>query len=103
MEQDKHPPYSLWAIVKYFLYLGYAGFGGPVALVGYMHTDLVEKRRWFTDRGLWSGALGPGGAASASRVEAGIGTGNPLRTAWLLSRQQGQGIRPGRGSGARQG
>jgi chromate transporter len=36
------------ALVKYFLYLGSLGFGGPVALVGYMQRDLVEQRAWFT-------------------------------------------------------
>ena len=68
MEQAKNPPYSLWAIVKYFLYLGYAGFGGPVALVGYMHTDLVEKRRWFTEddykEGMALSQLSPGPMAA---------------------------------------
>ena len=36
------------ALLKYFLYLGSLGFGGPVALVGYMQRDLVEHRGWFT-------------------------------------------------------
>ena len=36
------------ALLKYFLYLGSLGFGGPVALVGYMQRDLVERRAWFT-------------------------------------------------------
>ncbi len=40
------PPLS--ALVRYFLYLGALGFGGPVALVGYMQRDLVEGRKWFT-------------------------------------------------------
>src|SRR4026207_1908606 len=40
---------TLWQIVRYFLYLGTIGFGGPVALVGFMHRDLVEKRRWITE------------------------------------------------------
>jgi len=37
---------SLIELVRYFLYLGTLGFGGPVALVGFMHRDLVERRRW---------------------------------------------------------
>ena len=28
-------------LLRYFLYLGSLGFGGPVALVGYMQRDLV--------------------------------------------------------------
>ena len=35
-------------LVRYFLYLGSLGFGGPAALLGAMQRDLVEKRRWFT-------------------------------------------------------
>jgi hypothetical protein len=35
-------------LLKYFLYIGSLGFGGPVALVGYMQRDLVERRAWFT-------------------------------------------------------
>ena len=31
------------------LALGTWGFGGPVALVGYMYRDLVEKRRWISE------------------------------------------------------
>ena len=37
---------SLAQLVRYFLYLGTFGFGGPVALIGFMHRDLVEQRRW---------------------------------------------------------
>ena len=36
------------ALLRYFLYLGSLGFGGPVALVGYMQRDLVERRGLFT-------------------------------------------------------
>lgn len=39
---------TLRALLRYFLYLGSLGFGGPVALVGYMQRDLVERRGWFT-------------------------------------------------------
>ena len=41
--------YSLWQLVRYMLGLGTWGFGGPVALVGYMYRDLVERREWMTD------------------------------------------------------
>jgi chromate transporter len=38
-----------WPLIKYFLYLGTFGFGGPAALVGFMHRDLVEKRGLLTE------------------------------------------------------
>ena len=60
--------YTLWALVKYFFYLGYAGFGGPVALVGYMHRDLVEGRKWITEEdykeGMALAQLSPGPMAA---------------------------------------
>jgi chromate transporter len=43
------PSYSLWQLVRYMLALGTWGFGGPVALVGYMYRDLVEKRQWISE------------------------------------------------------
>jgi chromate transporter len=43
------PAYTLTDITTYFLKLGTIGFGGPVALVGYMHRDLVEDRKWITE------------------------------------------------------
>lgn len=43
------PCYTLGQLVLYMLRLGAFGFGGPVALVGYMHRDLVERRGWITE------------------------------------------------------
>ena len=40
------PPVSLPQIARYFLRLGTFGFGGPIALAGYMQRDLVERRGW---------------------------------------------------------
>lgn len=62
------PHYSLKNIVLYFLQLGYSGFGGPVALVGYMHRDLVEKKKWISEEeyktGLALAQLAPGPLAA---------------------------------------
>ena len=41
--------YTLWQLVRYMLGLGTWGFGGPVALVGYMYRDLVERRQWISE------------------------------------------------------
>lgn len=62
------PRYSLWQLVLYMLRLGTLGFGGPVALVGYMHRDLVEGRQWITEadyrEGLALSQLAPGPLAA---------------------------------------
>ena len=41
--------YTMWQMVLYMLRLGSLGFGGPVALIGYMHRDLVERRGWISE------------------------------------------------------
>lgn len=62
------PNYSLWQLAKYFLRLGSLGFGGPVALVSYMHRDLVENRQWISEEeykeGLALAQLAPGPLAA---------------------------------------
>ena len=49
MGETSAPAYTLRQLVQYFFKLGYAGFGGPVALVGYMYMDLVERRKWISE------------------------------------------------------
>jgi chromate transporter len=62
------PPYTLWQMVAYMLRLGALGFGGPVALAGYMYRDLVEQRHWITEsdykEGLALAQLMPGPLAA---------------------------------------
>jgi chromate transporter len=59
---------SLQQLALYFLKLGAIGFGGPVALVGYMYRDLVETRRWIGEddyrEGLALAQLMPGPLAA---------------------------------------
>ncbi len=61
-------PSTLWQLVRYFLRLGALGFGGPVALVGYMQRDLVEGRKWIAEadykEGLALAQLSPGPLAA---------------------------------------
>lgn len=60
--------YTLIDLIKYFLKLGTTGFGGPVALVGYMHRDLVENKKWINEsdfkEGLALSQLAPGPLAA---------------------------------------
>src|SRR2546422_10011321 len=55
-------------LARYFLRLGALGFGGPIALVGHMHRDLVEARGWFTEdeyrEGIALAQLSPGPLAA---------------------------------------
>src|SRR5438874_1809064 len=55
-------------MVRYMTKLGTIGFGGPVALVGYMHRDLVEERKWISEadykEGLTLSQLMPGPLAA---------------------------------------
>jgi chromate transporter len=59
---------SMGELCRYFLRLGAVGFGGPIALVGYMQRDLVEKRRWIGEedfrQGLALSQLAPGPLAA---------------------------------------
>ncbi len=45
---DTLKPVGLWELVLYFLRLGSSGFGGPIALAGYMQRDLIP-RGWISE------------------------------------------------------
>jgi chromate transporter len=70
------PNYRLGAMVQYMLQLGAIGFGGPVALVGYMHRDLVEQRKWISEaeykEGLTLAQLMPGPLAAQLAIYLGF-------------------------------
>src|SRR5215204_5825006 len=61
-------PCTLQEFLLYFLQLGTLGFGGPIALAGYMQRDLVERRRWISKQdyveGLALAQLAPGPLAA---------------------------------------
>jgi chromate transporter len=60
--------YTLLELTRYFLRLGTLGFGGPVALVGFMRRDLVDARGWISEaeykEGLALSQLAPGPLAA---------------------------------------
>jgi chromate transporter len=55
-------------LLQFFLWLGATGFGGPIALVGYMEREFVERRGWVTRQELKDGLafsqLAPGPLAA---------------------------------------
>lgn len=61
-------PPGLPEFLLYFLRLGTFGFGGPIALAGYMQKDLVEERNWISledyVEGLAFAQLSPGPLAA---------------------------------------
>src|SRR5438270_11207171 len=61
-------PCTMREFLLYFLRLGTFGFGGPIALAGYMQRDLVEQRRWISKQdyveGLALAQLAPGPLAA---------------------------------------
>lgn len=90
-------PYSKQPSLKnfflYFLYLGTFGFGGPIALAGYMQRDLVEKKKWISKEdyldGLALAQLAPGPLAAQlamylGYVRAGIFGATAVSLAFIL-------------------
>src|SRR6266853_5098544 len=67
-QPQARPRVSLTEFALYFLKLGCIGFGGPIALVGYMQKDLVDERKWISQEdylnGLAFSQLAPGPLAA---------------------------------------
>jgi chromate transporter len=70
-EESKASPtvqVALGEFLAYFVRLGTLGFGGPIALAGYMQRDLVEQRHWVSKadylEGLAFAQLSPGPLAA---------------------------------------
>ena len=86
-------PTDLRKLALYFLRLGTLGFGGPIALVGYMQKDLVENRKWFSQedylQGLAFCQLSPGPLAAQLAIylgwlQAGVLGGSLTGIAFIL-------------------
>src|SRR5215813_3839480 len=79
---EAQPQATLAEFVLYFLKLGCIGFGGPIALVGYMQKDLVDERKWIGQedylQGLAFSQLAPGPLAAQLAMYLGFVRGGVL-------------------------
>ncbi|NPU93890.1 MAG: chromate efflux transporter [Gammaproteobacteria bacterium] len=44
------PPISFWQAFRFWLKLGFISFGGPAGQIAIMHSELVERQRWLSER-----------------------------------------------------
>src|SRR5476649_2055933 len=47
---DAPPAPTLWQAFRFWLKLGCISFGGPAGQIAIMHQELVERRRWISER-----------------------------------------------------
>ena len=43
-------PPTFWQAFAYWLHLGFLSFGGPAGQIALMHEDLVERKRWISEK-----------------------------------------------------
>ncbi len=43
-------PVPFWEAFRFWLKLGFISFGGPAGQIAIMHTELVERRRWISEK-----------------------------------------------------
>jgi len=86
-------PVPFWTFALYFLRLGATGFGGPIALAGFMQRDLVDERGWISRQdfldGLALAQLAPGPLAAQlamylGYVRGGLGGATVVAIAFVL-------------------
>jgi len=44
------PAVGFWEALRFWLKLGFISFGGPAGQIAIMHTELVERRRWISEK-----------------------------------------------------
>ncbi len=47
---DAPPAIGFWSAFRFWLKLGFVSFGGPAGQIAIMHAELVERRRWISER-----------------------------------------------------
>src|SRR5262249_23470889 len=76
------PHYTVADLLRYFLRLRAVGLGGPIAVWGYMHRELVEERGWISPedykQGLALAQLAPGPLAAQLAIYLGWVRGGTL-------------------------
>lgn len=48
--QTRPEPVSVWQALRFWLKLGFISFGGPAGQIAIMHQELVENRRWLSEK-----------------------------------------------------
>jgi chromate transporter len=48
--ESRPVPVSFWEALRFWLKLGFISFGGPTGQIAIMHQELVERRRWISEK-----------------------------------------------------